>query len=271
MKRKTLLAIGLILAAVPSFAADDAPVARWDMWNEPLPNRPAVKKKVQEAAAPAAAAAQPVAAAAPTVPATDGSTAAVPATVASPPKEATAADAPAVASAPAAGALAPSAPVSSASAVAEAPPVTVSPSLLAETPKAPSSPERTLVARIDENAKTASAHSSPAVEPPVDLGVKETSEAGPAGTVPVGVSAEYRIGSGDVLDISVWKDEALTRTVVILPDGTFTFPLIHTIKAVGRTVADVRAEMEEKLAQYVPELVLSVEVKQSNSMMIYVI
>ena len=36
--------------------------------------------------------------------------------------------------------------------------------------------------------------------------------------------ADYVIGPGDVLNISVWKDEALTRQVVVLPDGKIAFP-----------------------------------------------
>ena len=37
---------------------------------------------------------------------------------------------------------------------------------------------------------------------------------------------DYLIGPGDVLDISVWKDEALTRSCVVRPDGAISFPLI---------------------------------------------
>jgi polysaccharide export outer membrane protein len=82
---------------------------------------------------------------------------------------------------------------------------------------------------------------------------------------------DYILGPGDVLDISVWKDEALTRSVVVLPDGKITFPLAGDLLAGGRTVAELKKEIARRLERYVPELVLSVEVKQSNSMLIYVI
>lgn len=82
---------------------------------------------------------------------------------------------------------------------------------------------------------------------------------------------DYIIGSGDVLDISVWKDNTLTRSVVVLPDGTISFPLIGELKAEGKNVDELKQEMEKKLARYVSDLVLSVEVRQCNSMMIYVI
>jgi len=82
---------------------------------------------------------------------------------------------------------------------------------------------------------------------------------------------DYLIGPGDVLDISVWKDEALTRSCVVRPDGAISFPLIGDIKATGKTPSQLKAEMEGKLDRYVPGGVLSLEVKQINSLIIYVI
>ena len=87
----------------------------------------------------------------------------------------------------------------------------------------------------------------------------------------VGPGIDYQIGPGDVLDISIWKDEALTRTLLVMPDGTISFPLIGTIKAEGKTIGMLREEMIGKITQYVNDPILSVEVKQVNSMLIYVI
>jgi polysaccharide export outer membrane protein len=85
------------------------------------------------------------------------------------------------------------------------------------------------------------------------------------------IDSTYPIGPGDVLGISVWKDDALTRDVVVLPDGLISFPLLGLVKAAGKTVAELRFELEEKISQYVTDPVLNVEVKQVNSMIIYVI
>lgn len=82
---------------------------------------------------------------------------------------------------------------------------------------------------------------------------------------------DYIIGPGDVLDISVWKDETLTRQVVVLPDGKISFPLIGEVMASGKTVAQLKKEIEKKLSAYVPDPTLSFEVRQVNSMLIYVI
>jgi len=88
---------------------------------------------------------------------------------------------------------------------------------------------------------------------------------------PAGVGGDYLIGPGDQLDISVWKDEALTRTSVVLPDGKISFPLIGEVMAAGKTLAQLKQELEQKLVRFVPDMVLSVEVRQCNSMLIYVI
>ncbi|HAM49677.1 MAG TPA: sugar transporter [Nitrospiraceae bacterium] len=81
----------------------------------------------------------------------------------------------------------------------------------------------------------------------------------------------YLIGPGDVLDISVWKDESLTRSCVVLPDGFITFPLVGSVAAAGRTVEQLKSDLEERLTRYVPQVALSLEVKQINSLIIYVI
>ena len=82
---------------------------------------------------------------------------------------------------------------------------------------------------------------------------------------------DYVIGRGDVLDISVWKDDALTKLVTVLPDGKISFPLIGQVNAGGMTVAQLRSVLEKKLKRFVPDLNLSIVVNEVNSMMIYVI
>ncbi|MBA4369024.1 MAG: sugar transporter [Desulfobacterium sp.] len=92
----------------------------------------------------------------------------------------------------------------------------------------------------------------------------------PAGS---GVTAdpEYVIGHGDILNIDVWKDDALAKQVTVLPDGRIAFPLIGEITAGGKTVAQLRREIETGLKRFVPDPILNVEVEQVNSMLIYVI
>ncbi|HOM28991.1 MAG TPA: polysaccharide biosynthesis/export family protein [Deltaproteobacteria bacterium] len=82
---------------------------------------------------------------------------------------------------------------------------------------------------------------------------------------------DYLVGPGDVLMISIWKDESLTQEVLVLPDGTISFPLVGLIKAEDKTISELKAEIEKRIAKYVPEPVLWVSVKNINSAYIYVL
>lgn len=82
---------------------------------------------------------------------------------------------------------------------------------------------------------------------------------------------DYLLGPGDVIDVAVWKDETLTKSLVVLPDGKISFPLIGEIKAAGRTVPQLKAEITKKISPYAPDPTISIEVRQVNSMLVYVI
>jgi len=83
--------------------------------------------------------------------------------------------------------------------------------------------------------------------------------------------SDYLIGPGDILMISNWKDESLTQEVVVLPDGTISFPLIGVIRAEDRTLVELKAEIEKRIKKYVPDPVLWVSVRAMNSTNIYVL
>ena len=93
----------------------------------------------------------------------------------------------------------------------------------------------------------------------------------PAGMAQGAEETDYIIGPGDVLIVSIWKDEALTREVTVLPDGTISFPLVGEFTAAGKTVKALKTDIEERIKRYVPDPILSVAVKSVNSMFIYVI
>ncbi len=107
---------------------------------------------------------------------------------------------------------------------------------------------------------------------PAAAASKPASAAAPGSAAdPHALRDAYLIGPGDLLAISVWKDEALTRSTVVLPDGKINFPLIGEIAAAGKTVAALQAEIEAAIGRFVPDPVLSVGVQQVNSMLVYVI
>ena len=71
----------------------------------------------------------------------------------------------------------------------------------------------------------------------------------------------YRINPGDELDILVWGDERLQRSVRVLPDGTFAFPLVGQVVAAGRLPAELERVISTGLQpQYrgpVPQVTIS--------------
>ena len=72
---------------------------------------------------------------------------------------------------------------------------------------------------------------------------------------------DFTLIPGDVLQITVWKEEGMDKEVVVLPDGNISFPLIGTIKAQGLTPEDLQKAVKRKLASYIPESSVSVAVK----------
>src|SRR5690606_20351043 len=81
----------------------------------------------------------------------------------------------------------------------------------------------------------------------------------------------YRVQPGDVLHVSVWKEEGLDHEVLVRPDGGFSFPLAGDINAVGKTVEELRQEITDRLARYIPGLVVTVSVREINGNKIYVL
>jgi polysaccharide export outer membrane protein len=75
-------------------------------------------------------------------------------------------------------------------------------------------------------------------------------------------SPEYILGPGDTVDVTVFGEADLTRTVVIRPDGKFNLPLIGDVEATGVTPAQLSARIAEKLKTYIRAPQVSVSVRQ---------
>jgi polysaccharide biosynthesis/export protein len=84
-------------------------------------------------------------------------------------------------------------------------------------------------------------------------------------------SAPYLIHPGDILQISVWKEQDLQREVLVLPDGTLSFPLVGQIQASGLTIEQVQHELEQALKQFIPQPVITVSATQLLGNKIYVL
>jgi polysaccharide export outer membrane protein len=77
--------------------------------------------------------------------------------------------------------------------------------------------------------------------------------------------SEFRLGPDDVIEVSVYQDKELDRTVPVRPDGKISLPLIGEMPASGKTATDLQKEIAQKLKQYLADPTVTVVVKEVNS------
>ena len=81
----------------------------------------------------------------------------------------------------------------------------------------------------------------------------------------------YQLQPGDVIDVSVWKEEDLRREVLIRSDGGISFPLAGDLVAAGLTPVELRAELETRLRSFIPDVTVSVAVQAINGNQVFVV
>lgn len=71
----------------------------------------------------------------------------------------------------------------------------------------------------------------------------------------------YVIGEADVLDIDVWKEKEISRTIPVRPDGKISLPLIGEIQASGLTPLQLQDNIAQDLKSYIdnPEVTVIVD------------
>nr|HDM99489.1 polysaccharide export protein [Deltaproteobacteria bacterium] len=84
-------------------------------------------------------------------------------------------------------------------------------------------------------------------------------------------AGDYVIAPADILEISIWGEEELARQLVVCPDGKVSFPLVGDLTVAGKTTAEVKALVEEKISIFIPEASATVIVSQLGSLQYYVI
>src|SRR5579864_7991483 len=92
-------------------------------------------------------------------------------------------------------------------------------------------------------------------------------------TVSTSVSApgDYRLGPEDVIDVFVWKEPELSTTVTVRPDGKISLPAANELVASGKTASELQQDITQRLQAFVTQPVVSVMVKQINSLKISVL
>lgn len=98
----------------------------------------------------------------------------------------------------------------------------------------------------------------------------------PPGTTPMTgavspMRSDYIIGPGDVLQITVWKNETLSRTVPVRPDGKISMPLLHDVHAAGLTAMQLRDKIATALGEFMPNPEVAVSVTDVRSMRVSIL
>ena len=81
---------------------------------------------------------------------------------------------------------------------------------------------------------------------------------------------KYVIGPEDVLDIFVWKEESLTKTVPVRIDGKISLPLVDDVQAAGLTPLQLKEEITKRLSGFVDNPTVTVTVIEANSYRVFI-
>jgi len=122
-------------------------------------------------------------------------------------------------------------------------------------------------------SKTESPKPAEPVSPPHEEGAPPAAEGTPK---PVADASNgqstYRIGEGDVLQISVWGErDASVPSGVVRPDGMITMPLIKDVHVAGLTTAEAEKLITSKLSSQIKAADVTVIVSQINSKKIFMV
>ena len=85
------------------------------------------------------------------------------------------------------------------------------------------------------------------------------------------VSADYTLHAGDQIQVSVWGEETLDRDLIVLPDGSITFPLAGRIEVEGLTSTEVEARIAEGLNEAIPDPDVTIIIKAVSGNRVYVL
>lgn len=84
------------------------------------------------------------------------------------------------------------------------------------------------------------------------------------------LSTDYRLVAGDKLRIEVYKDDKLSQSLQVRPDGKITLPLVGDIAAAGRTASELRDTIVTSLKEFNTNPVVTVIVVETVPPLVYV-
>lgn len=84
-------------------------------------------------------------------------------------------------------------------------------------------------------------------------------------------AVSYQLRHGDLLTVSVWREEALRMEVRVLPDGSITFPLAGRVEVAGLTTPQAEERIAARMKKFIPEAVVTVAVTGIDGSRVYVL
>lgn len=106
---------------------------------------------------------------------------------------------------------------------------------------------------------------------PTPVGTAGTATAATAKPAAAASSSDYRLASGDKLRIEVYKDDQLSQSLQVRPDGKITLPLVGDVVAAGRTAIELRDSIVKSLeGEYMKDPTVTVIVTETTPQVVYV-
>jgi|SRR5579862_4820786 len=83
--------------------------------------------------------------------------------------------------------------------------------------------------------------------------------------------SQYPVGVSDVLHVSVWKNNDLSQTVTVGPDGFISLPLLGDVQVSGMTTSQLATMLSSRLTSYMVNPEVTVSVVEIHSRQVYLI
>jgi len=87
----------------------------------------------------------------------------------------------------------------------------------------------------------------------------------------IAAADSYKLNPGDEVEISVWNEENLQKTITVLPDGMISFPLVGHLQAAGKSAAEIEMTIAGKLDAYIADPEVNVTVTSTRGNVVFVV
>jgi len=87
----------------------------------------------------------------------------------------------------------------------------------------------------------------------------------------IAAADSYKLNPGDEVEISVWNEENLQKTITVLPDGMISFPLVGHLQAAGKSASEIEMTIAGKLDAYIADPEVNVTVTSTRGNVVFVV